>query len=218
MGSCKSKVTLKIFMQHCAQADFYAKIVLHSVDYFPPLTTHAATFLATKVADGLLIYYKKSLDLSQKEKDDLGYLGRYVFYNLYKKFNKTKIYMTKGNQDCMQILKSGKITSFITQAEESMIAKPTTSNLVTILNCGGLWELKASQETISHYQAVLEDSEVDCYNKTLLFDLLTSIIKLHVRVRSFSYAKDVIQRFKVRDRLSKSRALRKEIKRSSSNP
>ena len=68
---------------------FYAKVALHSVDYFPPLTTHAATFLATKVADGLLIYHKKSLDaeatlnpnqvkLSQDKKDGLGYLGGYV--------------------------------------------------------------------------------------------------------------------------------------------
>ncbi len=71
-------------------AAFYAKIVLYSNDYFTTLTSHASTFLASKVADGILIYYKKSLKcdipsdskqmrLCQEEKDGLGYLGGYVF-------------------------------------------------------------------------------------------------------------------------------------------
>ena len=71
---------------------------------------------------------------------------------------------------------------------------------------------------VSHFRTVVEDSEAQCSNKTLLSDLMTSIIKLYVRVRSFSYAKDIIQRFKVKEQLVKSKALRKEIKRSSNNP
>ena len=87
-------------------AAFYAKIVLYSNDYFTTLTSHASTFLASKVADGILIYYKKSLKcdipsdskqmrLSQEEKDGLGYLGGYVFHNLFRKFKNSKNYATK---------------------------------------------------------------------------------------------------------------------------
>ena len=54
-------------------------------------------------------------------------------------------------------------------------------------------------EIVSHFRTVVGESETDCSNKTLQSDLLTSIIKLYVRVRLFSYAKDIIQRFKVKD-------------------
>ena len=242
---------------------FYSKIVLHSNDYFASLTSHASTFLATKVADGLLIHYRKSLNsddtpsnprqmnLSKQEKDGLGYLGGYVFHNLFKKFKNSKNYLTKESQDCMQILKAGK-TTHVSAQEENVTT--STSSLVASLNRGGLWDLRSSPrrifevtelnfrknvavcgqrkidtalivekcikdpEVVSHFRTVVEESETHCCNKTLLSDLLTSIIKLYVRVRSFSYAKDIIQRFKVKDKLLKSKALRKEIKRSGNNP
>ena len=242
---------------------FYSKIVLHSNDYFASLTSHASMFLATKVADGLLIHYRKSLNsddtpsnprqmnLSKQEKDGLGYLGGYVFHNLFKKFKNSKNYLTKESQDCMQILKAGKTTHVSAQEENETTS---TSSLVASLNRGGLWDLRSSPrrifevtelnfrknvavcgqrkidtalivekcikdpEVVSHFRTVVEESETHCCNKTLLSDLLTSIIKLYVRVRSFSYAKDIIQRFKVKDKLLKSKALRKEIKRSGNNP
>ncbi len=87
----------------------YSPIVLHSNEYFASLTSHASTFLASKVADGLLIFYKKSLNsdtpsnpnqmkLSQEEKDGLGYLGGYVSHNLFRKFKNSKNYATKESQ------------------------------------------------------------------------------------------------------------------------
>ncbi len=242
---------------------FYSTIVLHSDDYFTPLTSPSATFLSSKIADGLLIHHKKSLNggtpsnqnqtkLSKEETDGLGYLGGYVFHNLFKKLKKSKKFATKESQDCMQILKAGKTTTFNSQGET--MRNPPASSLVTTLNRGGLWDLKASPrrifeiaefnfrknsatcgqrkintalevekcvkdpEIVSHFNTIVEESETDCNDKTLLSDLLTSIIKLYVRVRSFSYAKDIIQRYKVKEKLVKSKALRKEIQRSSSNP
>ena len=220
--------------------------------------SHKHTFLATNVADGLLIHYRKSLNsddtpsnpwqmnLSKQENDGLGYIGGYDFHNLFKKFKNSKNYLTKESQDCMQILKAGK-TTHVSALEENTTP---TSSLVTSLNHGGLWDLRSSPrrifevtelnvavcgqrkidtalivekcikgpEVVSHFRTVVEESETHCCNKTLLSDLLTSIIKLYVRVRSFSYAKDIIQRSKVKDKLLKSKALQKEIKRSGNNP
>ena len=46
---------------------------------------------------------------------------------------------------------------------------------------------------------------------------LENIIILYLKVRSFSYAKDYINKFKVQQKAGKSKALRKELKRKSSD-
>ena len=46
---------------------------------------------------------------------------------------------------------------------------------------------------------------------------LENIVKLYVRVRSFSYAKDYISKYKIREKQSKSKSLRKELKRHKNN-
>jgi hypothetical protein len=42
---------------------------------------------------------------------------------------------------------------------------------------------------------------------------LENIVKLYVRVRSFSYARDYITKYKIRERQTKSKSLRKDLKR-----
>ena len=43
---------------------------------------------------------------------------------------------------------------------------------------------------------------------------LENIIKLYLRVRSFSYAWDYISQYKIREKMTKSKSLRKDLKRS----
>ena len=45
-------------------------------------------------------------------------------------------------------------------------------------------------------------------------DVLYGIVSLYVHVRSFSFAKDIIQHYKIKATQTKARALRKEISRS----
>ena len=45
-------------------------------------------------------------------------------------------------------------------------------------------------------------------------DVLHCIINLYVRVRSFSTARDIIQKYKVKSKQNKNKSLRKEISRS----
>ena len=42
---------------------------------------------------------------------------------------------------------------------------------------------------------------------------LENIIKLYLRVRSFSYARDYISQYKIREKMTKSKSLRKDLKR-----
>ena len=45
-------------------------------------------------------------------------------------------------------------------------------------------------------------------------DVLHSIINLYVRVHSFSFAKDIIQHYKIKMKQTKGKALRKDISRN----
>ena len=42
---------------------------------------------------------------------------------------------------------------------------------------------------------------------------MENIVKLYVRVRSFSYARDYISKYKIKEKQTKSKALRKDLKR-----
>ena len=46
---------------------------------------------------------------------------------------------------------------------------------------------------------------------------LENIVKLYVRVRSFSYAKDIVNKYKLKEKMSKSKALRTQLKKTSGN-
>ena len=69
-------------------------------------------------------------------------------------------------------------------------------------------------EVVSAYNSMLLDSEL-MINKGVAKDVLHTIIELYVKVRSFSFAKDIIQRHKMNLKQLKSKALRKEISRAS---
>ena len=45
---------------------------------------------------------------------------------------------------------------------------------------------------------------------------LENFVKLYVRVRSFSYAKDIVNKYKLKEKASKTKALRTELKNKSS--
>ena len=49
-------------------------------------------------------------------------------------------------------------------------------------------------------------------------DALQNIIDLYIRVRSFSFARDVVQKYKLQMKLIKEKALRKHISRASVSP
>ena len=68
-------------------------------------------------------------------------------------------------------------------------------------------------EVVSAYNSMLLDSEL-MVNNGVAKDVLHTIIELYVKVRSFSFAKDIIQRHKMKLKQLKSNALGKEISRA----
>ncbi|CAH3149086.1 unnamed protein product [Pocillopora meandrina] len=219
---------------------------LQSTKFFSGLSHNAATLLATKVADSMLVYCKSTKAccssnhptqtlLSEREKAGLQYVGGYVLHNLHKhhsvKKNSRAILL-------MAILKAGKLET-----------GSDSQRLVSILSRGGLWSITkpaekifirtkhyfrqmtstvnlarvdiadivgksvSDSELLSNYYLLVSDDELVPDNH-IVKDILHGIVHLYVRVRSFSFAKDIIQHHKINTKQSKAKALRKEISRS----
>ena len=69
-------------------------------------------------------------------------------------------------------------------------------------------------QLVSAYDAMLSESELIA-DKSIAKDALHNIVYLYVKVRCFSFAKDVIQKHKINSKQLKEKALRQEICRAS---
>ena len=68
-------------------------------------------------------------------------------------------------------------------------------------------------DVLANYQLIV--SVADCESDSdVQKDVLHNIVSLYIRERSFSYAKDIVQRYKIKAKQRKSKSLRKEISRS----
>lgn len=225
---------------------FYGNVAMNATKYFKGLTRNAATLLAMKVADSMVVHCKQQKHstissetlppLTDKQKAGLQYVAGYVLQNLYKKHYRVN---SDESQQAMAILKAGKLE----------ISDSQKQKLVSSLNRGGLWAVTLPAQKIflktEHYfrQSTLKaglkkidivgitlkstsDGDVLANYHLIVADagckpdsdvkkgILHDIVSLYVRVRSFSYAKDTVQRYKIKAKQIKSKSLRKEISRS----
>ena len=68
-------------------------------------------------------------------------------------------------------------------------------------------------DVLANYQLIVSEADCDSYSHVQK-DVLHNIVSLYIRVRSFSYAKDIVQQYKIKAKQRKSKSLRKEISRS----
>ena len=69
-------------------------------------------------------------------------------------------------------------------------------------------------DVVSNFQSIIDSSELKI-NKNVSKDLLHVIVDLLVRIRAYSYAKDIVQKYKAKQKASMAKGLRKELKRCS---
>ncbi|XP_028413674.1 uncharacterized protein LOC114536530 [Dendronephthya gigantea] len=228
------KEKLKSFMPK-----YFATVVYAASEYFPQLPFQFSVLLATRLADKIASFEKvssckvtsehKSTQastgiLNEKEKSPLQYLGGYVLFTLHKRIRNSKAWMTNSKQQVLALLQAGK------QSHDC----ETAQTLVDCINRGGLWkisqtvkqiftmaEINFKSVTIESEEPITKISKTDIvYNleKNVSKDILHQVLLLYIKVRSFSFAKDVINKHKAQQKSSKSKALRKEIKNSSDKP
>ena len=75
-------------------------------------------------------------------------------------------------------------------------------------------ESSSDSEVKAAYDTLLSNSELKV-DKHVAKDVLQSILDLYIRVRSFSFAKDIVQNYKIKAKQLKEKGLRKEISRAS---
>ena len=68
-------------------------------------------------------------------------------------------------------------------------------------------------DILAYYNLMVSDAELEP-NSHVCKEVLHGIVSLYVHVGSFSFAKDIIQHYKIKATQTKARALRKEIGRN----
>ena len=179
-------------------------------------------------------------ELSEREADALNYIGGYILHKLYKKLKNSKYYKLDEYQQAMALIKAGQLTEFsgndlisclnrgglwavkpcITQllhAVENEFLKSTSLEKEHKINIDLIFSKSVSDVNVIANFNVLSSEASLVTNEDIAADVLHNIIKLYIRVRAFSSARDAVQNFKIKTSSKKGprqKGLRKEIKRT----
>ena len=175
--------------------------------------------------------------LSERETAGLQYVGGYVPHKLY---NMHKNKKSRESEQTASILKAGKVENHNDMENQKLTSSLNRGGLWSISKYSQLiferiehhFRIVTSRslhnidisiiesrsvcdiQLVSAYDAMLSESELIA-DKSIAKDALHNIVYLYVKVRCFSFAKDVIQKHKINSKQLKEKALRKEICRAS---
>ena len=173
---------------------------------------------------------KNVTSLSEHEHGPLSYIAGYVLAKLQKQCSR------KPNEDLQIILQSMKRASventYIDIRSRGGLVAPCTdlvqilgtveivfrqfiakqATMVSAIPCDTLCNEALKSPLIkSLWENILQECK-DLPKQTTKL-CLENIVKLYIKVRSFSYARDYISKFKIKQKAAKSKGLRKELKR-----
>lgn len=173
------------------------------------------------------------------ERGPLSYIAGYIVSKLYQTSRSKQGIINEGLHALLQALKSDETAnSFISARSRGGLVTPC-ENLLGILEEAeicfrknvGMAELTDTVRNIpievicvstlnspvvkSLWANIVLDSGIEQSGSTHKL-CLENIIKLYLRVRSFSYARDYISKYKIKNKQTKKKALRKDLKRSKS--
>ncbi|XP_047122388.1 uncharacterized protein LOC101236338 [Hydra vulgaris] len=187
----------------------------------------------------------KSIELkpiSAKELDGLQYLAGYILSKFLKKAKNSKHYQSEETQAITSILNHcvleknlshgqrlidvqnrGGLISLTEECQQIFILteikfrSETLNSMLRKVDIANMaFELITNTTVQSFYNAIVENSCQFKIDKEVKTNLLESMVKLYLRVRSFSMAKDVVQRQKAMSKKTKSKSgLRSNIKKGS---
>ncbi|PFX34141.1 hypothetical protein AWC38_SpisGene945 [Stylophora pistillata] len=221
-------------------AAFYASIVLHASSHFVTLLHYFVQKWPHCKEKAEPHACEPLTKLSDKEKSGLQYIGGYVLHKLHNKHKQAS--KTLENDHAISLIMAGKWDNPIGEDQRLTTTLnrgglwKITRNAQSVFERTEHYFREATRKTslkniplaniisrsmhdvtvVASHSAMLADSEVEI-SSHVAKDVLHNIISLYVRVRSFSFVKDVIQKHKIRLKQLKSKALRKDINRSSTD-
>ena len=78
--------------------------------------------------------------------------------------------------------------------------------------------LLENTELISYFKSIVDTSDVDNFDDDARDKLLHDMLSLYLRVRLYSLARDIVSKHKLSLKKKRSKALQKEIKKSTGKP
>lgn len=177
--------------------------------------------------------------LKEREMAGLQYLGGYVLHKLHKKHARAS---SRESQQAMALLKAGKV-EHTGDSNQKLISSLNRGGLWSItgpaqkiflkteswfrqltpnvdlqgVDLAGITHKAISDSDIlANFNLMVTSSDVKP-DSHVSKEVLYGIVKLYVRVRAFSVAKDVIQKYKIQTKQTKAKSLRREIARSQSD-
>ena len=167
--------------------------------------------------------------LADRDFKSLQYIAGYIVHKMYTKFKFSKNYKSDHSQQILSILKACKV------------GHDDSQTLVNLTDRGGLWKVNKEMQGIfierekifrartSTVQTSIDSTSLvsemlqNCHvvepkvPDEICFNILEKMPMLFTRVRSFSYAKDIREKYKSKKKQVKKSSLRTEIKKASSS-
>ena len=174
--------------------------------------------------------------LDPAERGPLAYVAGYVVSKLFQKSKRKSGDQNEELQPLLQSMKSIDQSNFRRDQSRGGLVNPSTDLLGILEEAEYLFRKQVSDSTQGTLRKICTDT---ICNNTLqlpvvqsLWDnivmslrvdhssstqklCLENVIKLYLRVRSFSYARDYLTKYKIEEKLLKKKALRKDLKQSS---
>ena len=121
-----------------------------------------------------------------------------------------------NSQDCGGLWRvNNNVQNILIECEK--VFRLSTSSFQPVINSAQLvQEMQGSLCIISSFEALCYNIEPKV-NKEISLNLLENVLLLFTKVRAFSFARDVKERFKAKIKNPRSRSLRKEIKKASAS-
>ena len=184
------------------------------------------------------VTYNEPTELNPVERGPLAYIGGYIISKLTHINRKKKDNINEQIQALLQSMKSvGPANSFIANRTRGGLTSPC-NDLVNVLEEAELalrGEINKSMGMIRNiptdtiYNAIVQNPKVKSLWENIVMSCsielssatqklcLENVLKLYLKVRSFSYAKDYISKYRINEKQGKNKALRNELKRKDSD-
>ena len=179
---------------------------------------------------------KTSKYFSEKEIAGLQYLGGYVFSSLYKKLRNSSSWKSDQCQQSLSILKAAKLDKidasqqlinsvnrgglwFISTAAQNIFVKTEQhfrkateeeTILRSISRDAIIVKCLKDVDIISNFKTVVDNAELQIEKNTAA-DILQAVVRLYITVRCYSFANDVVQKYKTKLKLNNNNKKRSHI-------
>ena len=180
--------------------------------------------------------------ISEKEMNGLQYLAGYVVKRFLRRAKNSRKYQSAENQTIIGVLTNaiasdtlnqklietqnrGGLTGVVEEfqqiflrAEMKFRIETTGGHLRQIDIRKMTYELLVDSEIVSFYNGVVDNSDAKWIDEEVKINLLENILGLYLRVRAFSFTRDIVSKQKLSQKKTKAKGLRKGIKKATNKP